>query len=155
MFYQLAQSWRFFDVTEGKWVRGREIREEGCWEIFTQNCLSESHSLFPVNFKYNSFFRTCNKDIYERCIEPCHSICHSVPYSTISSSQQPFSSGTFQKPYFFLIIPSPKIVINLPMTYEKIYCKVKSDRFRGQRDLMEHTDRNTLLLFKQVLIQSN
>ena len=29
------------------------------------------------------------------------------------------------------VVPSPKIVINLPMTYEKVLCKAEPNRFRG------------------------
>ena len=39
-------------------------------------------------------------------------------------------------------LPSLKIVINLPRTYEKL-CKGKQYRFRGQKDLSVQTDRQT------------
>ena len=38
----------YFNVIEEGWVRRGGKGEEGCGEIFLYNCLSESHSLFPV-----------------------------------------------------------------------------------------------------------
>ena len=51
---------------------------------------------------------------------------------------------------FFLgwwLVPSPKIVINLPWAYEKLPCKGESYRFSGNWDPLEQTDRQTSCYF--------
>ena len=39
-----------------------------------------------------------------------------------------------------MVAPSPKIVINLTRTYEKLHCKGEIYRFSGQQDPSVHTD---------------
>ena len=51
--------------------------------------------------------------------------------------------------YFFaislgrVVVPSPQITIKLPMTYEKLHCRVESYQLNGYRDPLVHTDRHT------------
>ena len=42
-----------------------------------------------------------------------------------------------------VVLPSPKIAINLPITYEKLHYKGELNRISGQRDPSLHTDKRT------------
>ncbi len=55
-------------------------------------------------------------------------------HDIIANERQVYTDNFF---IFFLgrvVVRSPKIVINLPGTYEKLPCKGEPDRFSGQRD---------------------
>ena len=45
-------------------------------------------------------------------------------------------------------VPSPKIVINLPKTYEKLHCKREPYRFIGKRNPSVHTDKDPVTFIR-------
>ena len=47
-----------------------------------------------------------------------------------------------------VVVPSPKIAIKLPRTFEKLHCKGESNRFRGKRDPSVQTDKDLLHLYQ-------
>ena len=61
----------------------------------------------------------------------------------------------FSNSLWRVVVPSPKIVINLPRTYEKLHCKGEPYRFGGQRDLLALTDRHPLLYYKIYIMKIN
>ena len=54
-------------------------------------------------------------------------------------------------PLWNVVFPSPKIVIKLPRTYEKLPCKGEPNRFSGKRSFgtNKQTDKTDILILKK------
>ena len=59
-----------------------------------------------------------------------------VIYTSVAQNSRAISLGR-------VLVPSPKIVINLPGTYVKLPCKGEPDRFSGYRDPSVKTNKQT------------
>ena len=85
-------------------------------------------------------------------------LAYSVLLKTLQATPLEASSGMqcfFSISFGRVVVLSPKIIINLPRTYEKLLCKGEPYRFSGQLDPSVQTDSQRFCYFYERIMTLN